>query len=70
MSNLLVTNKEEYVSGEVVEPGIYQDLESGAILEVHEPDALPEGTRVVYYLRRFRRVGQLETEAYSDAHSR
>ncbi|CCW36200.1 hypothetical protein CWRG_01683 [Chthonomonas calidirosea] len=63
MSSLLVTNKEEFVSGEVVEPGVYEDLESGAILEIREPDALPEGARVVHYLRRFRRIGQLQEDA-------
>ncbi|HLI49728.1 MAG TPA: hypothetical protein VKV18_13710 [Chthonomonas sp.] len=64
MSNLLVTNREEeFVSGEVVEPGVYEDLESGAILEIREPDVLPEGARVVHYRRRFRRIGQLQAHA-------
>lgn len=56
MSNLLVTNSEVFLSGEVVEPGVYEDLDTGALLEIHEPDELPDGTRVVRYRRRFRRV--------------
>jgi hypothetical protein len=46
----------EYTSGEVVEPGVYVDVETGAIVKVNERDELPQGRRVVMYRRRFRRV--------------
>jgi hypothetical protein len=46
----------EFKSGEVVEPGCYMDVETGAIVQVYEADELPDGSRVVRYHRRFRRV--------------
>ncbi len=46
----------EYRSGEVVEPGLYRDLDTGATVRIHETDELPDGTRVVRVLRRFQRV--------------
>jgi hypothetical protein len=47
---------QEYRSGEIVEPGVYMDMETGTIVQVRERDELPEGTRVVRYRRRFRRL--------------
>ena len=44
----------EYGSGEAVEPGIYMDIDTGDIVEVYQPDELPEGIRLVRYTRRFR----------------
>ena len=43
-------------SGDVVEPGEYVDLETGAKIHVHERDELPEGRKIVQYTRRFRKV--------------
>jgi hypothetical protein len=56
MSALLNTKPNEYESGEVVEPGIYIDVDTGSVIQIHERDELPEGNRVVRYRRRFRRV--------------
>lgn len=56
MSMLLETMPREYGSGEVVEPGVYIDVETGAIIKVNERDELPDGRRVVRYNRRFRRL--------------
>lgn len=53
----------EYGSGEVVEPGIYMDVESGAVVEVYERDELPQGVRIVQYARRFRRLDTLPAKA-------
>ncbi len=50
----------EYGSGETVEPGLYLDVENGAMIEVREPDALPEGIRIVTYARRFRKMEEKE----------
>jgi hypothetical protein len=50
------TKVREYNSGEEVEPGIYVDTETGAVVEMRERDELPEGVRIVHYRRRFRRV--------------
>lgn len=47
---------EEFGSGEVVEPGVYIDVETGSVVQIQERDELPEGSRVVSYQRRFRRV--------------
>jgi len=49
-------NAREYGSGEVVEPGVYIDVDTGAVVQIHQEDELPEGNRVVRYRRRFRRV--------------
>lgn len=46
----------EYGSGDIVDPGYYVDLESGAVVQVREPDELPAGSRTVEYRRRFKRV--------------
>ena len=46
----------EYGSGDVVDPGVYVDVETGSVVQVQERDELPEGNRVVRYRRRFRRV--------------
>jgi hypothetical protein len=44
----------EYRTGEMVEPGVYVDLETGFIIRINERDELPEGQKVVSYPRRFR----------------
>jgi hypothetical protein len=46
----------EFGSGDVVEPGEYIDIETGAKIHVHERDELPVGRKVIQYTRRFRRV--------------
>ncbi len=55
----------EYGSGETVEPGLYLDIENGALVEVRVADALPEGVRVVTYARRFRKLDNTESVAYA-----
>lgn len=47
---------QEYTSGELVEPGLYVDIDTGAVVQVREVDELPDGSKVVRYSRRFRRV--------------
>jgi hypothetical protein len=59
MATLLEKNTNEYGSGEVVEPGVYIDVDTGAIIKINERDELPTGQRVVQYRRRFRRVDSL-----------
>lgn len=56
MRTALETMDREFASGEVVEPGVYIDVESGAIVKINETDELPDGSRMVRYLRRFRRL--------------
>lgn len=46
----------EYASGEIVDPGVYVDIDNGAVVQVRATDELPEGNRVVQYQRRFKRV--------------
>ena len=48
--------QDEFVSGDVVEPGVYVDVNSGALLTLHQADELPSETRIVRFARRFRRV--------------
>jgi hypothetical protein len=55
MTTTLEAQPREYGSGDIVEPGDYIDLETGAMVHVHERDELPAG-RIVIYHRRFRRV--------------
>ncbi len=52
------TNTQEYGSGEIVEPGVYIDVETGTVVQIRERDELPEGTRVIRYRRRFRRIAE------------
>lgn len=47
---------QEFESGEVVEPGEYIDIETGARVIVQERDELPGGSRIVQFRRRFRRI--------------
>ena len=56
MTTLLEKKPNEYGSGEVVEPGVYIDVDTGSIVKINERDELPEGQRVISYRRRFRRV--------------
>lgn len=56
MSSSCVYTVREYTSGELVQPGVYIDMDSGAIIEVHVADELPEGSKIVEYKRRFRMV--------------
>ena len=56
MATTILSEEREYGSGDVVEPGYYVDLETGSVVQIKEPDELPEGNRVVRYRRRFRRV--------------
>jgi len=50
------TEEREYASGEVVDPGVYIDLDTGSVVQMRATDELPEGSRVVRYQRRFKRV--------------
>ena len=52
----ILSEEREYGSGEIVEPGVYVDVETGAIVQVQLRDELPEGSRVIHYRRRFRRI--------------
>lgn len=52
------TINSEFGSGDVVEPGEYIDIETGARIHVRERDELPVGRKVIQYTRRFRRVSQ------------
>ena len=56
MSTTTLAEEQEYGSGEIVDPGYYVDLETGAVVQVREPDELPTGSRTIQYRRRFRRV--------------
>lgn len=56
MAKTILPDEREYGSGEIVEPGVYVDLETGAVVQVQLRDELPEGSRVVRYRRRFRRI--------------
>jgi hypothetical protein len=49
-----------YVSGQEVEPGVYYDLQTGAILHMVEPGELPEGARIIRFPRRFYRLPELQ----------
>jgi hypothetical protein len=65
MPTVLNAPVREYGSGEVVEPGIYMDMETGAVVEVYERDELPQGVRLVSYTRRFRRVDVLPPKTHN-----
>ena len=67
MAAATMTEEREYGSGEIVEPGYYVDIESGAVVQVNATDELPEGSRIVQYRRRFRRV---PAEAIRSGHRR
>ena len=56
METILAIKSQEFGSGEVVEPGVYLDMDTGAVVQVRERDELPEGNRIIRYRRRFRRV--------------
>ncbi len=56
MKQTLKLDEREYGSGELVEPGAYVDLETGAVIEVKLADTLPEGHKVIEYRRRFRKI--------------
>jgi hypothetical protein len=49
-------DEREYASGEVVDPGVYIDLDNGSVVQMKATDELPEGSRVVQYQRRFKRI--------------
>lgn len=72
MAAASMTEEREYGSGEIVEPGYYVDLETGAVVQVNQTDELPEGSRIVQYRRRFRRVSAeaIRRERRQPAHSR
>lgn len=56
MTTALEAKPREYGSGDIVEPGDYIDVETGALVHICERDELPEGSRIVRYRRRFRRI--------------
>jgi hypothetical protein len=56
MQTTLADRPQEYGSGEIVEPGVYRDMDTGAMVQIRERDELPEGNHLVSYRRRFRRV--------------
>ncbi len=52
----------EYDSGEIVEPGVYMDVKSGAIVTIYDRDVLPEEAKIVRKARRFRRLEVFENQ--------
>lgn len=62
MTTLVENTTREFRSGDVVEPGLYVDVETGATIQVREADELPDGSRVVRYDRRFRRVEEAQSD--------
>lgn len=61
METILAIKSQELGSGEVVDPGVYLDMDTGAVVQIRERDELPEGNRIVRYRRRFRRVEPVES---------
>jgi hypothetical protein len=59
MPTVLNATVREYGSGEIVEPGVYMDVDTGAVVEIYERDELPQEVRLVHYSRRFRRLDSL-----------
>jgi hypothetical protein len=55
--------KDVFVSGEVVEPGTYRDVNTGEIITVFHTDTLPEEVRIVRYPRRFYRLTEAAEKA-------
>ena len=56
----------EYTSGDIVEPGEYIDIETGAKVVVRERDELPSGHREIEYRRRFRKVYSFTSSRLSE----
>jgi hypothetical protein len=54
-----------FVSGERVEPGLYRDLETGAIVRIYEPDELPDHKRIVRTVRLFLRLEEARDEDHA-----
>ncbi len=55
----------DYASGDVVEPGVYIDVENGAVVQIHERDELPDGSRLIHYARRFRKIAGANEPAHN-----
>lgn len=51
-----------FASGERVEPGLYQDLESGAVVRILAPCELPHRDAIIRFARLFARIDE-ESEA-------
>ncbi len=47
-----------FSSGDMVEPGVYRDIEAGSTITVRETDTLPEGMRIVHFTRQFRLISE------------
>ncbi|MCS6775523.1 MAG: hypothetical protein RMJ43_05965 [Chloroherpetonaceae bacterium] len=54
--------RDVFVSGEIVEPGTYRDIKTGALVTLFHMDTLPEEVRIVRLPRRFYRVDAPESE--------
>ena len=52
----------EFGSGQEVEPGLYVDVETGALVRIQERDELPEVSRLIRYRRRFYRIDEKELQ--------
>lgn len=50
------TEKDAFQSGSLAEPGVYIDIDTGARITLYQQDRLPNGVRLVQFVRRFRRV--------------
>jgi hypothetical protein len=62
--------EKEFRSGDIVEPGLYLDIETGSVVQIQERDELPDGSRMVHYRRRFRRVAPEALELAKHHYSR
>ena len=62
-------DEREYGSGEMVEPGTYVDVETGAVIDVQLADQLPEGRKVIEYRRRFKKVARGSVAVRGHEHS-
>ena len=56
----ICAEEREYASGEVVDPGVYIDLDTGSVVQMRATVELPEGSRIVHYRRRFKRIDPAE----------
>jgi len=50
-----------FMSGDIVEPGLYRDTETGSLIRVYQRDSLPAEIRVVHTTRIFMRVTERDT---------
>ncbi|HSV75196.1 MAG TPA: hypothetical protein VLH79_15675 [Chthonomonadales bacterium] len=59
-SALRSTRTGVFQSGDTVPPGVYVDVVSGAVVRMLIEDVLPDGVKLVRYVRRFSRLTAAE----------